>query len=95
MSSIIFMNEVDSIISRRNGNDSASNNHVKILILQLWQNLEDGGHQVVLVGVTNRPEAIAPRIFRRFIASLCEAAAHEVAIYPNMIAFTDSRQKQR
>ena len=92
MSSIIFMNEVDSIISRRNGNDSASNNHVKILILQLWQNLEDG---VVLVGATNRPEAIAPRIFRRFITSLCEAAAHEVAIYPNMIAFTDSRQKQR
>ena len=42
--SIIFMNEVDSIISRRNGNDSASINHVKILILQLWQDLEDGGH---------------------------------------------------
>ena len=64
--SIIFMNEVESIISRRNGNDSASINHVKMLIIQLWQDLEDVGHQVILVGATNRPEAIAPRILRRF-----------------------------
>lgn len=31
----------------------------------------------------------------QWLLSLGEADVHQVAIYPNMIAFTDSRQKQR
>ena len=63
--SIIFMDEVDSMMSTHS-NDSASIDHVKSLILQLWQKLEDGGHQVVLVGATNKPEVIDSRFLRRF-----------------------------
>lgn len=31
----------------------------------------------------------------QWLRSLGETDVHDVAIYPNMIAFTDSRQKQR
>ena len=63
--SIIFIDKVDSMMSTHS-NDSASIDNVKSLIRQLWQDLSDGGHQVVLVGATNNPEAIGPAFLRRF-----------------------------
>ena len=64
--SVIFIDHIDSVMSVRTSSDSASVNHVKSIILKLWQDLHDDGHQVVLVGATHIPEMIDPVFLRLF-----------------------------
>ena len=64
--SVIFMDEIDSMMAVRSSSDSGSMHHVKSLILKLWQDLHRGLHQVVVVGATNNPEMIDSAFLRRF-----------------------------
>ena len=52
-------------MSVRTSNDSASINHVKSIILKMWQDLHNDHHQVVLVGATNNPEMVDPAFLKR------------------------------
>ena len=64
--SIIFIEEIDSMMSVRSSSDSASVKSVKSVILKLWQDLHDDGHQVILVGAIKNPEMVDPAFLGRF-----------------------------
>lgn len=59
--SIIFMDEVDALCPRRSDRESESSARVVSTVLSL---LDDVGDRVVVIGATNRPDAIDPALRR-------------------------------
>ncbi len=54
------------MMAMRSNHDSASINHVKSIVLKIWEDPHDNRHQVVVVGATNNPEMIDSAFLRRF-----------------------------
>ena len=64
---VIFIDEVDSILSSRDVSDSPVYNHAKSIFMTKW----DGIHQndsckILVIGTTNRPHALDDAVLRRF-----------------------------
>ncbi|KAJ6226910.1 aaa atpase [Anaeramoeba flamelloides] len=72
--SIIFIDEVDSILSKRlsNGNlENETSRRIKNLFMQLWEGItsndnENGNNTILVIGATNRPYDLDEAILRRF-----------------------------
>eukprot|EP00760_Papus_ankaliazontas_P024388 PhM_4_TR2282/c0_g1_i1/m.15139 len=67
--SIIFVDEIDSLLSDRGG-DSGSNggpvyNNAKTIFLRHWDGFHSSNDRVVVVGATNMPQVLDPAVLRR------------------------------
>ena len=65
--SIIFFDEIDGVAPVRAGDSGASAAHHSSLVatlLALMDGLEDRGEQVIVLGATNRPDAVDPALRR-------------------------------
>lgn len=63
---IIFVDEIDSILSARNDSDSAVVSHAKAIFMTEWDGLEKlTGAQIIVIGATNRRNSIDSAILRR------------------------------
>eukprot|EP01059_Diplonema_ambulator_P009891 TRINITY_DN1986_c0_g2_i1.p1 TRINITY_DN1986_c0_g2~~TRINITY_DN1986_c0_g2_i1.p1 ORF type:complete len:462 (+),score=111.08 TRINITY_DN1986_c0_g2_i1:1841-3226(+) len=65
--SIIFIDEVDGLLSDRDASSSSSPtfNLVKTIFMTEWDGLRTSNNSVVVIGATNRPGAIDEAILRR------------------------------
>lgn len=66
--SIIFVDEIDSILSQRGkGHENDATKKVKTEFMALWDGLLTSGNQrIVVVGCTNRPFDLDEAVLRRF-----------------------------
>ncbi|MES1907393.1 MAG: hypothetical protein MHM6MM_000518 [Cercozoa sp. M6MM] len=68
--SIIFVDEVDSLLASRGGGDSSSSSDTmhrfQNQFISEWNGVSDDGSRVLLIGATNLPEAIDEAARRRF-----------------------------
>ena len=67
---IIFVDEIDGLLRERCSSDYETTCMIKTQFMQLWDGLEnDPNASVVVMGATNRPEAIDSAILRRLPAT--------------------------
>lgn len=66
-SCVIFIDEVDSLLSQRTDADSTVYNHAKTIFLTQWDGLvqNDERSKIIVVGATNRPKSLDEAIVRR------------------------------
>ncbi|KAJ7596511.1 AAA-domain-containing protein [Mycena floridula] len=64
--SIIFIDEIDSLVTSRNGTDSEASNRIKTEFLVQMDGVGRDSTGVLVIGATNRPWDIDPSIRRRF-----------------------------
>jgi len=81
---VIFIDEIDSILSSREHGDDSSHGtltSVKTTIMQEWDGLRTTGDRVVVIGSTNRPfdldEAVLRRMPRRILVDLPDLGTRE------------------
>ncbi|ALC39236.1 CG3326 [Drosophila busckii] len=68
---IIFMDEVDSLLSQRNKNEHESSRRLKNeFFIQLDGTLTNDNDHIVVVGATNRPQELDEAMRRRFVRRL-------------------------
>ncbi|CAM9738054.1 unnamed protein product, partial [Ectocarpus sp. 4 AP-2014] len=77
---VIFIDEVDSVLSSREKYDDTTHGtltSVKTTLMQEWDGLRTGGDRVVVIASTNRPfdldEAVLRRLPRRILVDLPDA----------------------
>ncbi|CAM9787954.1 unnamed protein product [Chrysoparadoxa australica] len=63
--SIIFIDEIDSFLRERSGNDDATHATLKAEFMTHWDGLCSGPAQVMVLAATNRPYDIDPAVLRR------------------------------
>jgi len=105
---VIFMDEVDSLLSSRESSDDSAHGtltSVKTTMMMEWDGLSSGGGRVVVIGSTNRPfdldEAVLRRFPRRILVDLPDLNTRqeilEVTLAQNRVAkevnFTKVRKK--
>jgi spastin len=83
--SVIFVDEIDSILSQRSANEHEASRRLKTeFLVQMDGAGGDAGARVVLLGATNRPEeldeAVRRRLVRRILVPLPDAAAREALL---------------
>ncbi|KAG7480702.1 hypothetical protein MATL_G00059060 [Megalops atlanticus] len=62
---IIFIDEIDSFLRNRSSLDHEATAMMKAQFMSLWDGLETGDSQVMVMGATNRPQDVDPAILRR------------------------------
>lgn len=62
---VIFIDEIDSVLSARSDSDAAVVAHSKAIFMTEWDGLEKGDEQIVVIGATNRRFSIDEAILRR------------------------------
>ncbi|XP_036383839.1 ATPase family AAA domain-containing protein 1-A [Megalops cyprinoides] len=62
---IIFVDEIDSFLRNRSSLDHEATAMMKAQFMSLWDGLETGDSQVMVMGATNRPQDVDPAILRR------------------------------
>eukprot|EP01132_Coremiostelium_polycephalum_P009090 gene9090-11140_t len=63
---IIFMDEIDSMVSRRKSNEMEVHNSMKSILLQMWDGFKTSSeNKILIIGATNRPEFIDEAFQRR------------------------------
>lgn len=62
---VIFIDEIDSLLSDRSTQDSATHTHAKTIFMTQWDGLEKSKAQIIVVGATNRRFTIDDAIRRR------------------------------
>lgn len=74
---VVFLDEIDSLLSSREGGDDTSHGtltSVKTTLMQEWDGLRTTSDRVVVIGSTNRPydldEAVLRRMPRRILVDL-------------------------
>jgi len=84
---VIFIDEIDSLLSSREGGDESSHGtltSVKTTIMQEWDGLRTTADRVVVIGSTNRPfdldEAVLRRMPRRILVDLPDLATREAIL---------------
>ena len=84
---VIFIDEVDSLLSSREGGDESSHGtltSVKTTIMQEWDGLRTTSDRVVVIGSTNRPfdldEAVLRRMPRRILVDLPDITTREAIL---------------
>lgn len=70
--SIIFVDEMDSLLCRRDSGDSHAYSNAKTIFLRQWDGFgtSEVSHRVVVVGATNCPEVLDPAVLRRLPVKL-------------------------
>ena len=69
--SVIFVDEIDSLLTTRSTNENEGTIRVKTEFLAQFNGLEsDDGDQLLVIGTTNRPEDLDPAVLRRFTVRL-------------------------
>jgi len=68
---VVFLDEVDSLLSSREGSSSDDSAHgtltsVKTTMMSEWDGLNSGGAGVIVIGSTNRPFDLDEAVLRRF-----------------------------
>lgn len=78
---VVFLDEIDSLLSSREGGDDTSHGtltSVKTTLMQEWDGLRTTTDRVVVIGSTNRPydldEAVLRRMPRRILVDLPDAS---------------------
>lgn len=81
---VIYLDEVDSLLSSREGGDESSHGtltSVKTTLMQEWDGLRTTKDRVVVIASTNRPfdldEAVLRRLPRRILVDLPDAGTRE------------------
>ena len=64
--SIIFIDEIDSLMKHRDQSDMAVTTNIKSALLKQWGKIMHEGSRVILVGTTNFPENLDKAFIRRF-----------------------------
>lgn len=65
-SCVIFVDEIDALLSSRQASDTAVYTHAKTIFMTKWDGIvQQHGSRVVVVGATNRPLALDDAILRR------------------------------
>lgn len=84
---VVFIDEVDAVLSSREGGDDTSHGtltSVKTTLMQEWDGLRTTTDRVVVIGSTNRPydldEAALRRLPRRILVDLPDAATREAIL---------------
>ncbi|KAK3276143.1 hypothetical protein CYMTET_15771 [Cymbomonas tetramitiformis] len=54
---VIFLDEMDSVLSARSANESEASRRLKTEFLLRFDGLDPAGEHVVVIGATNRPQA--------------------------------------
>lgn len=69
---IIFVDEMDSLLSRRDYSDNHAYSNAKTIFLRQWDGFatRERQHQVVVVGATNCPEVLDSAVLRRLPVKL-------------------------
>jgi len=69
---IIFVDEIDSLLSRRDFSDNHAYSNAKTIFLRQWDGFStsESDHRVVVVGATNCPEVLDPAVMRRLPVKL-------------------------
>ncbi|KAN0036932.1 hypothetical protein ACTFIV_002255 [Dictyostelium citrinum] len=63
---IIFIDEIDSMVSTREDSEHEITNSKKSILLQLWDGFNSSGNdKVIIMGATNRPNSIDSAFLRR------------------------------
>ncbi|KAN0003866.1 hypothetical protein ACTFIZ_010029 [Dictyostelium cf. discoideum] len=63
---IIFLDEIDAIVSTREDSETETANSKKSILLQLWDGFYSSGNdKVIVMGATNRPNSIDYAFLRR------------------------------
>lgn len=88
---VIFLDEVDSVLSSREHGDDSSHGtitSVKTTIMQEWDGLKTTKDRVVVIGSTNRPfdldEAVLRRMPRRILVDLPDVETREEILRVSM-----------
>eukprot|EP00903_Cladosiphon_okamuranus_P011861 g11142.t1 len=88
---VIFIDEVDSVLSSREKYDDTTHGtltSVKTTLMQEWDGLRTGGDRVVVIASTNRPfdldEAVLRRLPRRILVDLPDAETREEILKVSM-----------
>ena len=88
---VIYLDEVDSLLSSREGTDESSHGtltSVKTTLMQEWDGLRTTKDRVVVIASTNRPfdldEAVLRRLPRRILVDLPDAQTREEIIAVNL-----------
>jgi SpoVK/Ycf46/Vps4 family AAA+-type ATPase len=68
MNTLVFIDEVDTILGDMNMQESEYNQQVKAEFMQLWDGLLVSG--VTVVGATNQPHKLNDAVWRRFSSHL-------------------------
>ncbi|XP_033237016.1 fidgetin-like protein 1 isoform X2 [Drosophila pseudoobscura] len=69
--SIIFIDEVDSLLSKRSGNENESTLRLKNeFLIHLDGAATNDEHQILVIGATNRPQELDEAVRRRFVRRL-------------------------
>jgi spastin len=66
---IIFIDEIDSILSERSGGEHEASRRLKTQFLLEFDGVAAGGERIVVIGATNRPQELDDAV-RRAAASL-------------------------
>jgi len=69
---IVFVDEMDSLLSRRDFSDNHAYSNAKTIFLRQWDGFStcESDHRVVVVGATNCPEVLDPAVLRRLPVKL-------------------------
>lgn len=62
---VLFIDEVDGIMSKRSDMDQSHVNNMKTVLLSSMDQLRNAHSKVLIVAATNRPECIDPALMRR------------------------------
>lgn len=62
---IIFMDEIDSFLRSRRGDDHECTSTMKTQFMTLWDGLTTKDNRILIIGATNRPEDVDSAILRR------------------------------
>lgn len=63
---VLFIDEIDSFLKNRSGDDHGVSSNVKAQFMQLWDGLlSSNNNGVIIIGASNRPQDIDPAFLRR------------------------------
>ena len=69
---IVFIDEIDLFLRRRQSNDHEATSAMKGEFMQLWDGLlQDSSHAVLVLGATNRPYDLDDAVLRRMPRQFC------------------------
>lgn len=82
--SVIFIDEIDSILSERSAGEHEASRRLKTQFLVEFDGVAAGGRRVVVIGATNRPQELdeavrwvaSPEFFKSALSDQCRRGSH-------------------